>query len=344
PRNKVEETLAKIWSEILGIEKIGINDNFFDLGGHSLKATILISKIHKELNREVPLKELFKSPTIKDLSKYIESAEENLYSKIKKVEEKEYYETSSAQKRMYMLQQFDKDSTAYNMPAVFELEGKVDKDKIEETFRKLTKRHEALRTYFETVGDEIVQKIDNNYEFKLNEKISHQSIEQIANDFIKSFDLGIAPLFRAEIFKTQGKKYLLIDIHHIISDGVSMSILINEFASLYGGNKLEPLELQYKDFAAWQNNFLKSDEMKKQEEYWRNVFSDEIPVLNMPYDYERPAMQSFEGDNVSFEVNEDITLKLRKLTRETGTTMHMVLLSAFNILLSKYSGQEDIVI
>ncbi|MCS4475418.1 condensation domain-containing protein [Clostridium botulinum] len=161
---------------------------------------------------------------------------------------------------------------------------------------------------------------------------------------MKSFDLGIAPLFRAEIFKTQGKKYLLIDIHHIISDGVSMSILINEFASLYGGNKLEPLELQYKDFAAWQNNFLKSDEMKKQEEYWRNVFSDEIPVLNMPYDYERPAMQSFEGDSVSFEVNEDITLKLRKLTRETGTTMHMVLLSAFNILLSKYSGQEDIVI
>ncbi|MCS4475417.1 condensation domain-containing protein, partial [Clostridium botulinum] len=149
---------AKIWSEILGIEKIGINDNFFDLGGHSLKATILISKIHKELNREVPLKELFKSPTIKELSKYIESAEENLYSKIEKVEEKRYYEVSSAQKRMYMLQQFDKDSTAYNMPAVFELEGKVDKDKIEETFRKLTKRHEALRTYFETVGDEIVQK------------------------------------------------------------------------------------------------------------------------------------------------------------------------------------------
>ncbi|MCJ8173437.1 non-ribosomal peptide synthetase, partial [Clostridium botulinum] len=344
PRNKVEETLAKIWSKILGVEKIGINDNFFDLGGHSLKATILMSKIHKELNREVPLKELFKSATIKDLSKYIESAEENLYSKIEKVEEKEYYEASSAQKRMYMLQQFDKDSTAYNMPAVFELEGKVDKDKIEETFRKLTERHEALRTYFETAGDEIVQKIDNNYEFKLNEKISHQSIEQIVNDFIKSFDLGIAPLFRAEIFKTQGKKYLLIDIHHIISDGVSMSILINEFASLYSGNKLEPLELQYKDFAAWQNNFLKSDEMKKQEEYWRNVFSDEIPVLNMPYDYERPAVQSFEGNSVSFKVNKNVAIELKELTKKTGTTMHMVLLSAFNILLSKYSGQEDIVV
>ncbi|MFC3926350.1 phosphopantetheine-binding protein, partial [Clostridium punense] len=110
PRNAVEETLAKLWSEILGVEKVGINDNFFDLGGHSLKATILMSKIHKELNKEVPLKKLFKSPTIKELGKYIESAEENLYSKIEKVEEKEYYEASSAQKRMYMLQQFDKDS------------------------------------------------------------------------------------------------------------------------------------------------------------------------------------------------------------------------------------------
>ncbi|WP_434284402.1 amino acid adenylation domain-containing protein, partial [Clostridium botulinum] len=344
PRNKVEETLAKIWSEILGVEKIGISDNFFDLGGHSLKATILMSKIHKELNKEVPLKELFKSPTIKDLSKYIESAEENLYSKIEKVEEKEYYETSPAQKRMYMLQQFDKDSTAYNMPVVFKLEGNVDKNKIEETFRKLTQRHEALRTYFETLDGEIIQILQNNHEFKLQYRNTSGSIEDILNIFVRPFDLGKAPLFRIELIENREKIYLLMDMHHIISDGLSMSILINDFTEVYGGKTLEPLKLQYKDFAVWQNNFLKSEDMKKQEEYWINRFSDEIPVLNMPTDYERPAMQSFEGDNVSFEVNEDITLKLRKLTRETGTTMHMVLLSAFNILLSIYSGQEDIVI
>ncbi|MCJ8174436.1 amino acid adenylation domain-containing protein [Clostridium botulinum] len=344
PRNKVEETLTKIWSEILGIKKVGINDNFFDLGGHSLKATMLMSKIHKELNREVPLKELFKSPTIKDLSKYIESAEENLYSKIEKVGEKEYYEASSAQKRMYMLQQFDKDSTAYNMPAVFELEGKVDKDKIEETFRKLTERHEALRTHFETLDGEIIQVLQNNHEFKLQYRNTSGSIEDILNIFVRPFDLGKAPLFRIELIENREKIYLLMDMHHIISDGLSMGILITEFTEVYGGNTLEPLKLQYKDFAAWQNKFLKSEEMKKQEEYWINRFSDEIPVLNMPTDYERPAMQSFEGDSVSFELNEEATLKLRKLTKETGTTMHMALLSAFNILLSKYSGQEDIVI
>ncbi|MEW8957482.1 condensation domain-containing protein, partial [Clostridium sp.] len=323
PRNEVEETLTKIWSEILGVEKVGINDNFFDLGGHSLKATILMAKIHKELNKEVPLKELFKSPTIKDLNKYIENAEENLYSKIEKLEEKEYYEASSAQKRMYMLQQFDKDSVAYNMPAVFELEGEVDKDKIEETFRKLTQRHEALRTYFETLDGEIIQKIQNNCEFELEHRAENKNIEDTINNFVRPFDLMAGPLFRVELVDNKDKTYLLIDMHHIISDGLSMGILINEFTEIYGGKTLEPLKLQYKDFAAWQNNFLNSEEMKKLEEYWINRFDDEIPVLNMSTDYERPTMQSFEGDSVSFEVNEEVTLKLKKLTKETGTTMHM---------------------
>ncbi|WP_205608364.1 non-ribosomal peptide synthetase, partial [Clostridium botulinum] len=166
----------------------------------------------------------------------------------------------------------------------------------------------------------------------------------IINKFVRPFNLGKAPLFRVELIENKEKTYLLIDMHHIISDGVSMSILIKEFTEIYNGKNLEPLKLQYKDFAAWQNNFLKSEGMKKQEEYWINKFSDEIPILNIPTDYKRPAVQSHEGDSVSFGINEDTTLKLRKLAKETGTTMHMVMLSAFNILLSKYSGQEDIVI
>ncbi|SFB47763.1 non-ribosomal peptide synthetase, partial [Clostridium frigidicarnis] len=149
PRNNLEQTLIRIWSQVLGIDKIGINDNFFELGGHSLRAMVLISKIHKELNKEITLKELFKLPTIKELNELIENSQENPYSKIQKVEEREYYEASSAQKRMYIIKGFDKESIAYNMPEVFEIEGIIDKNKIEDTFRKLVKRHEALRTYFE---------------------------------------------------------------------------------------------------------------------------------------------------------------------------------------------------
>jgi len=344
PRNEIEEKLLIIWSEILGVEKSGINDNFFDLGGHSLKAMLLIAKIHKELNREIPLKELFRSPTIKALSRYIENAEENLYSNIKKLEENEYYETSSAQKRMYMLQQFNIDSVAYNIPVVFELEGEIIKEKIEETLKKLSVRHEALRTYFEIIEGKIVQKIDNSYEFKLVDRKDNEKVQILINKFVRPFELEKTPLFRVELLENRDKNYLFIDMHHIISDGVSMSILIKEFTALYNGETLEHIKLQYKDFAAWQNHFLKSEEMKKQEEYWVNQFRNEIPVLNLKYDYERTVMQNLEGDSISVEVNEKVTEGLRKLAKRTGTTMHMILLSVFNILLSRYSGQEDIVV
>ncbi|MCK4259319.1 MAG: amino acid adenylation domain-containing protein [Halanaerobiales bacterium] len=344
PSNEIEEKLTKIWSQVLGIERVGINDKFFDLGGHSLKATVLISRIHQELKREIQLRELFTSPTIKELSKLIKNAEENLCSKIERVEESEYYEASSAQKRMYTLQQLEQDSVAYNMPVVFAMEGAIDKSRIEETFIKLSLRHEVLRTYFETVEDEIVQKIDYSYEFKLVTRKENQEIESILNKFIRPFNLSKVPLFRVELVESAAQTYLLIDMHHIISDGVSMRILINEFIALYNGESLPTAKLQYKDFAAWQNNFMKSAEMKDQEEYWMNRFNDEIPVLNMLTDHERPVVQSFEGDRVSFELDEKNSAKVRKLARETDATIHMVLLSALNILLAKYSGQDDIVI
>ncbi|MCM3738303.1 amino acid adenylation domain-containing protein [Bacillus cytotoxicus] len=344
PGSKIEKILAEVWSEVLGLEKIGVNDNFFELGGHSLKATVLLSKIHKALNKDIPLNEIFRLPTIKEQSKYLEGKEENVYSKIERMEYGGIYGASSAQKRMYMLQQFDKNSTAYNMPAAFELDGNINKKQIEETFRKLIIRHEALRTYFETNEDQIVQRIDNSYEFKLEIKQESEDIDTVINNFTRPFDLSKAPLLRVELVERKEKTYLFIDMHHIISDGVSASILVNEFKELYKGKELKPLKLQYKDFAAWQNKFLKSKEIKKQEEYWLNMFRDGVPVLNIPTDYERPVTQSFEGDNLSFVVDEKTTEQLRKLTKETGTTMHMVLLSAFYILLSKYSGQEDIVI
>ena len=344
PRNAIQEILVKIWREILEVETIGISDNFFELGGHSLKAAVLASRIHKELNKKIELKELFKSPTIKALSEILQDREENLYSSIEKVTEREYYEASSAQKRMYILGQFDPQSVAYNLPAVFELAGYINNNKFENTFKELVKRHESLRTYFETVQGDIVQKIDNYYDFKLEYKEVEAEIDTVVSQFIRSFDLGKAPLFRVEIVKCQAKTYLLVDMHHIIADGVSMDILIREFASIHNGNALEPLKLQYKDFASWQNAFLKSEKMKREEQYWINIFSDEVPVLNLPIDHERPAIQSFEGDSVSFKVEEDLKENLKKLTRTTGSTMQMILLSAFNILLSKYSNDEDIIV
>jgi len=346
PRNEIEEKLVKIWQEVLGVDRIGINDNFFELGGHSLKATSMVAKIHKELNVEVPLREVFKTPAIKGLSEYMKVHEENIYAAIEPVEEKEYYGLSSAQKRLYTLQQFDLESTSYNIPGALEIRGKLDVIRIEFAFRKLIERHEALRTSFELIGEEIVQKIHEEAELEIEHKEAREEdVEEIIRSFIQPFDLSKAPLLRVGLIKVHPKKHILMyDMHHIISDGTSMGILVKEFAGLYEGKVLPELRLQYKDYAAWQNSMFNNGTMKKQEEHWLKEFEEEIPVLNLPTDYQRPAIQSFEGDSICFELSEGITRGLRKVTEETGATMYMVLLSGFNILLSKYSGQEDIVI
>jgi len=346
PRNDIEEKLVKIWQEVLRIEKIGINDNFFDLGGHSLKATSMVSKIHKELNVEVPLREVFKRPTVKELAEFIKGQKENIYSSIVRVEKRSYYEMSSAQKRLYTLQQFDLENTSYNMPGILEMEGKLDAERLNNVFKRLIKRHEALRTSFELIREEIVQKIQEEAELEIEYKEAvEEEIEEILRSFVRPFDLSKAPLLRVGLVKLYLEKYILMfDMHHIISDGTSMGILTDEFVKLYEGQELSPLRLQYKDYAAWQNSMLSSEIIKKQERYWLKTFKEEIPVLSLPTNYQRPAIQIFEGDRVYFELDEEIARGLRKTAKETGATMYMVLLAGFNILLSKYSGQEDIAI
>ncbi|WP_291584148.1 amino acid adenylation domain-containing protein [Clostridium sp. UBA6640] len=345
PRNEIEEILAKLWSQILGMDKVGINDNFFQLGGHSLKAMVLISKIHKKLNREVSLKELFKYPTIKGLSNFIKNAEENQYFKIDKIEEKDYYEVSSAQKRMYLLQQINLESISYNMPGILEIKGNLDVLKLENIFKTLIERHETLRTKFIVKDEEIVQVVQKNPKFNIEYLDNKKNLDDCINKFIRPFDLNKDNLLRVGLIKVKELTHILIfDMHHIISDGMSREILINEFIALYKGEVLENLRIQYKDFAKWQNDLLKAEEFKKKETYWVERFSDEIPILNMPTDFTRPAIQSFDGDSICFRLDKNIAKELRNIANKTESTMYMVLLAAVNIFLYKYSSQEDIVI
>jgi len=346
PRNEIEEKLVNIWEEVLGIDNIGINHSFFELGGHSLKATNMAAKIFRELNVEVPLREIFKTPTIKGIAEYIKGMEENIYASIAAIEEKEYYPASSAQKRIYTLQQFEIKSTAYNMPKIMIIEGMLDKKRLEGSFKKLIERHESLRTSFELIDEAIVQKVHKEAAFSVDYiEIGEGQTDEIVKGYIKPFDLGKAPLLRVGLIKLAEDKHILMaDMHHIISDGVSMGILTKEFAELYGGKELPELRIQYKDYAAWQNEMISSEVMKKQEEHWLNTFHGEIPVLNLPTDFPRPSLQSFEGDRIGYSINKEIIEGIRRIAKETGTTMYMVLLAGFNILLSKYSGQEDIIV
>ncbi|MCU0289041.1 MAG: amino acid adenylation domain-containing protein, partial [Acidobacteria bacterium] len=346
PRDAVEKKLAEIWGDVLGRgnHPNGIDDHFFHCGGHSLKAIILVSRIHKVFHLNIPLGEVFKEPTIRSLAEYIRVTGQTFYAGIEPVETKDYYELSSAQKRLYILQQVDGMSTGYNLPFAALLEGELSKDKLEKVFLHLIKRHESFRTSFEMIGDRPVQRIHKEVEFAVSDGSGQDSAGAIKN-FILPFELSKAPLLRVGLLTLAEQKHLLVvDMHHIISDGISRRVLAEEFMSLYDGKGLPGLKLQYKDFAAWQNSHEIKEASLKQKSYWREQFEDEIPVLDLPTDFVRPALQSFEGDRLNFEIPGETLAALNKLALEKGVTLYMILLSLYYIFLAKLCNQEDIVV
>jgi amino acid adenylation domain-containing protein len=348
PQDEIEKKLVEIWSEVLSLEKekIGIDANFFWLGGHSLRAITMVSRVHKELNVKLPLAVLFKIPAIRDLAQYIKESAEDKGTWIEPIEKKEYYSLSSAQERFYVLQHIDPESTAYNMPITIKLEGPLVKERFEKAFKKLIDRHESLRTSFGLVKGEPIQRIHEKVDFAVGySESSGSGPGKIIANFIKSFDLAKPPLLRLGFIKIAEKEHILMfDMHHIITDGISMGIFIKDLMAFYAGKELPPLRLQYKDFSRWQHDQLTSGKLKKQQEYWLGLFSGELPVLKMPWDYPRPPVQSFEGDSISFHFEAELSRKLNLLVRESGTTLYMVLLALYNILLSKYIRQKDVIV
>ncbi|MCR4362901.1 amino acid adenylation domain-containing protein [Bacillus subtilis] len=347
PRNVTEMKLSQLWEDVLKNGPVGIHDNFFDRGGHSLKATALVSRIAKEFDVQVPLKDVFAHPTVEGLATVIREGTDSPYEAIKPAEKQETYPVSSAQKRIYVLQQLEDGGTGYNMPAVLELEGKLNLERMDRAFKELIKRHESLRTAFEQdAGGDPVQRIHDEVPFTLQTTVlGARTEEEAAAAFIKPFDLSQAPLFRAQIVKVSDERHLLlVDMHHIISDGVSVNILIREFGELYNNRKLPALRIQYKDYAVWQEGFKTGDAYKTQGAYWLKQLEGELPVLDLPADHARPPMRSFAGDKVSFTLDQEVTSGLYKLARENGSTLYMVLLAAYTAFLSRLSGQEDIIV
>ena len=374
PRNETEKKLVEIWSEVLfGKDAlhaaqtehppIGIDDNFFERGGHSLKATVLLSKIQKRMNVKIPLAKMFELVTIRALSTYIKGGGEEKYESIEPVETKDFYPLSPAQKRLYILQQVETRSINYNISEAFELEGEFENEKFEETFKKLIKRHESLRTSFEWVDETPVQRIHNNMAFKIEifdtkknrsqvtvevkGKTPHSpySPQQFMEGFVHSFDLSKAPLLRVGLASLEtGRHLLMVDMHHIIADGTSIGVLINDFVGLYEKNDLPPLSIQYKDYSEWQQRERQLEAIKKQEAYWLKEFENDIPILDIPSDYPEAREEDFEGRVLSFEFDEAITSSIKSLAAAEEVTLFMVLLAVFNVLLWKISSIENIVV
>lgn len=352
PRNENENKLRELWAEVLNIpeSELSIYDNFFDIGGHSLKATILITLIHKIFETKITLAELFASPTIASLSERVRSAGQDRYASIKPIPQKDYYPLSSAQKRLFFIQQMDAVDTTYNLPGILSFNGKIDSKLMEDVFKKLIRRHEILRTSFEIVDNQPIQKIHNHVDFSITvQKVSSLSDEtrlaEIVGSFLRPFDLGRPPLLRAQVLETgENEHFLLLDIHHIIADGTSLEVLKKDIAQLYRGHELEPLRLQYKDYTSWQYDMMESGRFSSQDEYWEEVFRGEIPRLNLLTDFQRPAIFSFKGDYFEFPFEWEISSRVKELCKRNDATLFMVLTALLNVMFFKYTGQEDIII
>jgi amino acid adenylation domain-containing protein len=362
PRDDLEKKLAGLWTGVLALKiaanEVSIDDSFFEIGGHSLKAAVLIAQIHKELNVKIPLAEVFTHPTIRGLAQYIRVKENkpgpvdkksaDAFSAVNPAEKREYYPVTSAQKRLYIIYRMDPSITGYNMPFVFKLSGRFDLAAMEAAFQAVIQRHESFRTSFLMVDGQPVQRVHDHAAFEIGQIGPIGPIGPIKKA-VRPFDLSQAPLLRVDVETLGEEEYLfMLDMHHIITDGGSHPILLDDVMAFYRGETLTPLDIQYKDYSQWHYRRIREggedSVLHRQEAYWREQFNDDIPVLNLPYDFPRPEVQSFEGKALGGMLEGQLFREIKSFAAARNMTLYMVLLGAFYVVLSRLSGQEDIIV
>jgi amino acid adenylation domain-containing protein len=361
PRNAAEQRMAKLWAEVLERERVGIHDNFFELGGHSLLATRLVSRIRDAFEAEMPLRRLFEKPTVAGLAEELAtSGLTPLQAPPITVEPRDgAIPLSFAQERLWFLDRLLPDSAAYNIPVAVRLEGRLSVAVLRASLEKVIRRHEVLRTTFPLAGDEPVQRIAPPGPVPLllvdlsglePEDRGCEAGRLAAAEAQRPFDLACGPLLRAQLVRLAPDEHLaLLTLHHIVSDGWSTGVLVREIAALYQAfaagrsSPLPELPIQYADFSLWQRRWLPEVE-EAQLAYWRERLAGSPAVLDLPTDRPRPAVASSRGAVQTFKVAADLVGPLRQLGQREGATAFMVLLSGFEILLSRYSGQTDVAV
>ena len=363
PRDAIEESVARVWRELLGIEKIGVHDDFFELRGDSLLATQMMSRLRQELRLDLPLRSLFEDPTVAGIAEQAVRArqgESRAAAAFGRVSRDDDLVTSFAQHRLWFLSQLHPDSPAYNLRIAVRLRGPLDVPSFGRTLNEIVRRHEVLRTSFTDRDGEPVQVIAPPLPLPLPvidlRALPEASREaevhrRLAEESSRPFDLSQVPLLRSGLFMMGADDHVLpFTMHHIVSDGWSMAVLTREVVTLYEklvqgqASSLPELAVQYADFAAWQRAWLQGEELEIQLDYWKRQLEGAPTLLSLPTDRPRPKVQSFHGANQSTLLPAELSAALRGLGQRQGATLFMVLLTAFKLLLRHATGQEDVVV
>ncbi len=352
PGDDWQSRLAILWAEALAIplEAVDVRRRFFDSGGHSLKANLLVNLIHREFGVRLPLIQIFKTQTVAELAPVIAASVPTGFS-LRAYEVQDYYSLTSGQKRLLVLQEMEPSATVYNMPFVVRLLGAVDRLRLERAMARLVHRHDSLRTSFHMMGEDAIQRVARHVDFYVEYFDVRDSVDseaaavEVVKQFVRPFNPAVAPLIRAGLIQVDENDVLLmVDMHHMVGDGQSHAVLLREFAVLYNGGELPELELQYRDYAQWLAGEAGLRHIKKQEEFWLREFAEPAPVLDLPLDFSRPPMQSFDGSMETVVLGPELTEAIRRLARQRGGTVFMTVLALFYVLLCKLSSQEDIVV
>jgi amino acid adenylation domain-containing protein len=349
-----------IWSDVLHLDKVGVHDNFFSLGGHSLLATQVVSRIRKDAGVELPLRHMFEWPTIAELVLKIEEVkvgEGVVLPPIERASRDRALPLSFAQQRLWFLDQLEPDNPLYNIPLAVRLRGDLQIGSLRRALNEIIRRHEVLRTRYVVVDDAPVQLIADEVKIE----VPVEDLSGVSADMQESavrcmaiengrhvFNLQTGPVIRASLLRLGEQNHiLLLNTHHIASDGWSIWRFVRELAALYAAfiagkpSPLPVLPIQYGDFAVWQRGWMQSDVLKKQLSYWTKQLEDAPSTLDLPTDHPRPVAQSYRGAMSRSSFPRSLTEKLHELSRREGVTLYMTLLAAFQTLLFRYSGQED---
>jgi amino acid adenylation domain-containing protein/non-ribosomal peptide synthase protein (TIGR01720 family) len=364
PRTLIEEMVAGIWSEVLGLKRVSVEANFFELGGHSLLATQVISRVRETFRVEVPVRKMFERATVAGLAESIEqtmgTGQNPDALPIERLPEGSGMPLSFAQQRLWFLDQLEPGSAVYNVPATVRLKGALNVEALEESLNKIVERHENLRTIFVNAEGQAVLEILPTLALTLPLKdlstLPEAEREAEAARLIKEearrpFELSQAPLLRASLLRLSADEHIiLLTMHHIIADGWSMGVLLREMAAFYEAfiaerpATLPELPIQYKNFAAWQRQWLRGEVLDTQLAYWKEQLADAPPVLTLPMDRPRSSVQTYSGATEPFMLSKESSEALKSLSQGAGATLFMTLLASFNLLLHLYSHQSDILL